>query len=121
MAKPMEHPIRSQIEVIPVPYVRQKGSGTLTGAYRCNFCARVELSERKIILHLYVNHGIRKLDKPEPVQFARDIQRITKTPRMYIHLFIHLVTKCYRFQYLCTIVPHVCERENGHVRERWTA
>jgi hypothetical protein len=73
MAKKMEHPVRSQIEVIPIPFVRQKGHGTLLGAYRCMFCSRVELSERKIIIHLHVEHGIRKHPCSQDAQFIKDI------------------------------------------------
>jgi hypothetical protein len=68
----MEHPIRSQVEVIPTPYVRQREHGTLLGAYRCTFCARVELSERKILVHLHVEHGIRKYLIPQGVEFRLD-------------------------------------------------
>jgi hypothetical protein len=73
MAKKVEHPVRPQVEVIPIPFVRQKGHGTLLGAYRCMFCSRVELSERKIIIHLHVEHGIRKCTSQQNAAFIKDI------------------------------------------------
>lgn len=61
MAKKMEYSLFTQVEVVPIPFVRQRGSGgVLLDAYRCNHCARVELSERQILIHLFVCHGIRR-------------------------------------------------------------